>query len=121
MSGNQLLSFTKVTNFDGEEENFPLWKMKFEAIATLKGFYEALQPILGIKCWISLMKYYKVQMTVRKEEGHTQEEQSGHELFYNGIWGRRIIVHVRRGKDTQIPRSDCMAAMVGLNGRMLAQ
>ena len=45
MSGDQLVSFTKVTEFDREEENFPLWKMKFEAIATLNEFCEALQPI----------------------------------------------------------------------------
>ncbi len=34
-----------MTKFDGEEGNFLLWKMKFEAIATLKEFCEALQPI----------------------------------------------------------------------------
>ncbi len=45
MSSDQIVRFTKVTEFDGEEENFPLWKMKFKAIAILKGFCEALQPI----------------------------------------------------------------------------
>ncbi len=44
MSGNQLVSFTKVTKFDGEEENFSLWNIKFEVIATLKGFHKSLQP-----------------------------------------------------------------------------
>ena len=44
MSGDQLVSFTKVSEFDGEDDKFPMWKMKFEAIATMKGFREALQP-----------------------------------------------------------------------------
>ena len=38
------MSYTKVKEFNGDEAEFPTWKVKFEAMATMKGFGEALDP-----------------------------------------------------------------------------
>ena len=43
MSGD-LVSYTKVKEFNGDEAEIPAWKVKFDAIVTMKGFGEALDP-----------------------------------------------------------------------------
>ena len=103
MSGD-LVSYTKVKEFNGDEAEFPTWKVKFEAMATMKGFGEALDP------------NFKTEMPARFDEAlnvsNNDEKKKKEALVKNnvamsyftmGMTGDKMLCMIEEVKTPEFP------------------